>query len=242
MEYEHPQQHSSSDQPQRKKVSKSQPDTGDFPIQKPGRSTFNIANIPAYPSTQGSTLEQSLQSEDVNRDILDSTTLIAHAQAGLVAFGPVGVAIAVGVTGITISIWLNSPSGRKFLGEITDVVGRGVDATLNELQRILNQGGELAKQQYHNIEEYIKNVVNFAKGGKRDREREDREFKDAVKKIEKIIGRKLSVEEERALHDAITKQGYTFWEIVITGVQMFGESEDLDKIPRNAVPEGWEWW
>jgi hypothetical protein len=68
------------------------------------------------------------------------------------------------------------------------------------------------------------------------------QYKGAVKEIEKIIGRKLDNEELKELHENITGEGLGFWEIVITGVQNFGEPEDLEKIPVDKVPEGWEWW
>jgi hypothetical protein len=88
--------------------------------------------------------------------------MTAQAQMGLVVFGPVGVAVAIGITGvITISIWQNSPDGQRLLGEITDVVGRGIDGSIEELQRILDRGGNLAKQQARNIEKFITEV--FAK-------------------------------------------------------------------------------
>jgi hypothetical protein len=169
MEYERRQQYNSSDRTQRRKAPDPQPDAAGSPMLKQGGLGINLANLSAYSSTRGSTLEQSSQSGGADRDIpdsTDSTTLVAQAQAGLVAFGPVGVAVAVGITGITISIWLNSPDGRKFLGEITDVVSRGIDGTLNELQRILDQGGELVREQYQSIEEYIRRNVFFSQRGR----------------------------------------------------------------------------
>jgi hypothetical protein len=76
----------------------------------------------------------------------------------------------------------------------------------------------------------------------KDRDAQKKVHAGAVKEIERIIGRKLSKEELDLLHEAIIGQGYGFWEIVITGVDMFGNPGDLDKIPRDTVPEGWEWW
>jgi hypothetical protein len=45
-------------------------------------------------------------------------------------------------------------------------VGRGVNGTLNEVQLILHEGGELARQQYQNIEEYIRRNVLFSQRGR----------------------------------------------------------------------------
>jgi hypothetical protein len=93
-----------------------------------------------------------------NINIPKSPTMTAQAQAGLVAFGPVGLVVAVGITGITISVWLNTPDGQKFLGEITNVVGRGVDGTIEELKRILEQGGKDAVRQLKGIENLIRGI------------------------------------------------------------------------------------
>jgi hypothetical protein len=162
MEYERPQQYNSSDRSQRKKVPDPQPDAVGSPMLKQGRLSINIANIPAYSSSRGSTLEQSLQSGGVNSDIPDSTTLpdsatlIAQAQAGLIFFGPVGIGVAVGITGaIALSIWVNTPEGQQLIGKITDIVGRGINSTLEELGRILERAGGEAVEQAARIEEFI---------------------------------------------------------------------------------------
>jgi Bacterial toxin 33 len=42
-----------------------------------------------------------------------------------------------------------------------DVVGRGLDGSIEELNRILDRGGNLAKQQARNIEKFVRGV--FAK-------------------------------------------------------------------------------
>jgi len=50
---------------------------------------------------------------------------------------------------------------------------------------------------------------------------QNREFREAVRQIEKQIGRKLTQGEIRWLHDEISKQGFSLWEIVEIGVEMF---------------------
>jgi hypothetical protein len=51
---------------------------------------------------------------------------------------------------------------------------------------------------------------------------QNKQFADAVREIEKRIGRKLSKGEIRRLHDAISDQDYGFHDIVEEGVSMFG--------------------
>jgi hypothetical protein len=50
---------------------------------------------------------------------------------------------------------------------------------------------------------------------------QNKQFDDAVREIEKQIGRKLSKDERRQLHDEVSKQGMGFHEIVEHGVAMF---------------------
>ncbi|MCG8362988.1 MAG: hypothetical protein MJA27_06595 [Pseudanabaenales cyanobacterium] len=148
-------------------------------------------------------------------------------------FGPVGIAIAFTVTGITLSIWLNN-GGWEQIGEIIDITSRGISGTLDELRRILNRAGPAAIEQFNDIEDYLRNNVFPASNTE-----EDRQARGAIREIERIIGRRLSDDERTELHNAIHGQGYGFWEIVIVGVQMFGAAEDLDKIPKNRWPEDW---
>jgi hypothetical protein len=108
-----------------------------------------------------------------------SPTTVAQAQAGLVAFGPVGIVVAVGITGITISVWLNTPDGQKFLGSITDVVGRGVDGTIQELQRLLNGAGATASQQLKSIEDFVKKGI-FTSNGNSSKEEVDETIADLL--------------------------------------------------------------
>ena len=51
---------------------------------------------------------------------------------------------------------------------------------------------------------------------------QNKQFADAVREIEKRIGRKLSKNEIRRLHDAISGQDYGFHDIVEEGIGMFG--------------------
>lgn len=51
---------------------------------------------------------------------------------------------------------------------------------------------------------------------------QNKQFADAVREIERRIGRKLSKGEIRRLHDVISGQDYGFHDIVEEGVGMFG--------------------
>jgi membrane protein involved in colicin uptake len=50
---------------------------------------------------------------------------------------------------------------------------------------------------------------------------QNKQFRDAVKDVEKQIGRKLSDTEKQQLHREISGQGYGYHDIVDTGVGMF---------------------
>jgi len=83
----------------------------------------------------------------------------ALAAAPAVVFGPVGLAVAVGITGVTIVIWLNN-GGWQQIGEIADVIGKGIEGTLQELKEILNRAGEAASNQLDAIEDFITKTVS----------------------------------------------------------------------------------
>lgn len=51
---------------------------------------------------------------------------------------------------------------------------------------------------------------------------QNKQFADAVREIERRIGRRLSQDEIRRLHDAISVQDYGYHDIVEEGVAMFG--------------------
>jgi hypothetical protein len=83
----------------------------------------------------------------------------ALAAAPAVVFGPVGLAVAVGITGVTIVIWLNN-GGWQQIGEIADVIGKGIEGTLQELKEILNRAGEAASNQLEQVENIITKTVS----------------------------------------------------------------------------------
>jgi RHS repeat-associated protein len=65
-------------------------------------------------------------------------------------------------------------------------------------------------------------------GGGRDRSnrppnnvRQNKSFDDAVKEIEKKLGRNLTKDQQQRLHHAITGQNYTYWDIIDEGTSMF---------------------
>jgi hypothetical protein len=82
----------------------------------------------------------------------------ALAPAGAVVFGPVGVAVVFGVTAVTIVIWLNNGGWQK-IGEIADVLRKGIEGTLQELREILNRAGEAARNELDKIEKYVRPIL-----------------------------------------------------------------------------------
>jgi len=90
------------------------------------------------------------------------------AVAPAVAFGPVGVTVAVGVVRVTIVVlWLNN-GGWEEIGRITDAISKGIDGTLEELRTILDQANNAAREQLERIEEYIGTVLMAAPGNQAD--------------------------------------------------------------------------
>jgi hypothetical protein len=51
---------------------------------------------------------------------------------------------------------------------------------------------------------------------------QNRQFRDAVRRIEEILGRYLTYKELDMLHREISGKGYSFEEIVNIGLGMFG--------------------
>ena len=158
--------------------------------------------------------------------------------AGAVTFGPIAIVIVgAGLTfGVTV-YWLNN-GGWEQIGYVANVIARGITGTIEDIREMAASANQAAVAQVDRIEDYLTEHIFFAKK-KKGNQSENNEFKRAVQKIEEIIGRKLTDTEKRQLHDEITGQNYTFWEIVITGVERFGTSEDLNKIPRDKWPPGW---
>ncbi|WTK82917.1 Hint domain-containing protein [Streptomyces sp. NBC_01511] len=56
----------------------------------------------------------------------------------------------------------------------------------------------------------------------RGNQAENKEFKDALREIEQILGREITPAERRSLHDRITGQGYGYHRIVEEGRGLFG--------------------
>ncbi|MDF3144432.1 MULTISPECIES: hypothetical protein [unclassified Streptomyces] len=59
----------------------------------------------------------------------------------------------------------------------------------------------------------------------RGNQAENREFKDALREIERNLGRDITPAERRALHDRITGQGYGYHRIVEEGKGLFGGAD-----------------
>jgi hypothetical protein len=58
-----------------------------------------------------------------------------------------------------------------------------------------------------------------------DNRQQNRRFREAIRQIERAVGRKLSFTERRRLHDEITKGDYTLREIIDLGSGMFRKAE-----------------
>jgi len=69
-------------------------------------------------------------------------------------------------------------------------------------------------------------ILNMSNGNNKgdcpgNNQAQNKQFRDAVKNVEKQIGRKLSATEKQQLHREISGQGYGYHDIVDTGVGMF---------------------
>ncbi|MBG1265342.1 hypothetical protein [Nostoc sp. WHI] len=65
-------------------------------------------------------------------------------------------------------------------------------------------------------------ILMSSGGTPRNNQAQNKQFADAVREIERRIGRKLSQDEIRRLHDTISGQDYGYHDIVEEGVGMFG--------------------
>lgn len=65
-------------------------------------------------------------------------------------------------------------------------------------------------------------------GSPRNDQAQSKQFNDAVREIERQIGRRLTRDEKEQLHRAISKQNLGFHEIVAEGVGMFGRWDAYD--------------
>jgi len=99
----------------------------------------------------------------------------ALAPAGAIVFGPVAVVVGVGI----IVIWLNNGGWQK-IGEITDVLRKGIEGTLQELRDILNSAGEAARNELDRIEDLVRQVFMSRKDkGEEGEEKKQEEESEA---------------------------------------------------------------
>ena len=56
-----------------------------------------------------------------------------------------------------------------------------------------------------------------------DNKQQNRQFREAIRQIQRAIGRKLSFTERRRLHDEITGGDYGLREIIDIALAMFGK-------------------
>jgi hypothetical protein len=162
-------------------------------------------------------VQQTVKSKQIAQTKTEAIQRFAPALAPSIAFGPVGLTI-VGLT--IVVLWLNN-GGWKEIGRISNAIARGIDGTLEDLENILARSGNAATGRLREIKDYIQEHI-FLMGTPRNNQAQNRQFADAVREIERRIGRKLSKDEIRRLHDAISGQDYDYHDIVEEGVGMFG--------------------
>lgn len=73
-----------------------------------------------------------------------------------------------------------------------------------------------------NHESYV--ITKNDPGCPQSREVQDKQFKDAVKELEKKLGKKLNPSEVRELHDHVSGQDYGYHELVEEGYWLLGGS------------------
>lgn len=113
------------------------------------------------PQLRTSSLSQSVIQRAVTTSGGEGDTerhLAVATLAPTLIFGPVGLTITVGVAaGLVITVWLNN-GGWEVIGEITNVIHRGLDNTLQELRNILGRAGREAERQVEEIEERVRQI------------------------------------------------------------------------------------
>jgi len=143
------------------------------------------------------------------------------SQGNLYAFAAVAVGggiLILFAAGAFIVYWQRTEKDRE------EVLRVAVDWTKDTADSVTEQivaGLKNINESAGLLRDSIKGVVNnvFAANN----EAENKQFKDAVREIEKKIGRKLTKDEIRRLHDAISGEGYGYWDIVGIGEDMFGD-------------------
>ncbi|HBL58646.1 MAG TPA: hypothetical protein DDZ80_09055 [Cyanobacteria bacterium UBA8803] len=96
-------------------------------------------------------------------------------------------------------------------------------AKLQIAEQVAKQMGWSVTKALQMINVYMSASNNRGGGGTPgNNQAQNRQFRGAVQEIERRIGRKLSKDEIRQLHDTITGQNYGYHEIVEEGIGMFG--------------------
>jgi hypothetical protein len=172
---------------------------------------------------------------------LDSEVISDKAAVAIPVIGITAVVVA----GILVIYWQVTEQERREALRIpinweTDTI----DSVVNQVLAGINQSGfSILSGGFHDsIRSGVESVFAARRGNTPENNSDqNKQFNDAVKAVERLRGKPLSEEERNAFHKAVSGQGYGFWEMVITGVDMFCP-EALNRIPRDKVPEGWEWW
>lgn len=107
------------------------------------------------------------------------------------------------VGGFTIGLGVTTSTGAA-------LIGHGLTQTTRHAQ-------EIRQPQWNNT------IYKNDPGSPQSREVQDKQFQDAVKEIEKQLGKPLSDKERRKLHDHISGQGYGYHEIIDEGYWLFND-------------------
>jgi len=99
-------------------------------------------------------VQQTTASKPIARMKTEVIQRVAVA-APAVVFGPVGLTIV----GFGIVVWYLNNGGWEEIGRISNVIARGIDGTLEDLENILNRAGDTAREGLREIEDYIREHI-----------------------------------------------------------------------------------
>jgi hypothetical protein len=181
-----------------------------------------------FPQGKSSTDQRTPQADGDLYAIVDGGVITIPLAVGTIL-------VVVGVTGIIIN-WKDISGTLTQLGQITvdwvnDTVSDVTTRIINLVSRVTGASRNILEGAREAIEGVVSQVFEARRGKTpKNNQAQNDQFDDAVRKIEKIIGRKLKDKEIRRLHEAISGEGYGFHEIVDLGVAMFGDPEHQSEV------------
>ncbi|NGX32167.1 MAG: hypothetical protein K1060chlam4_00208, partial [Candidatus Anoxychlamydiales bacterium] len=139
----------------------------------------------------------------VAADIADSTLGLLEIATGFIGLGGSGT-FEIGTFGIGTLVAAPVAAGSAIL--VVDGARRIANG-----YALFRKGSKI----------YDHNLDKQHKGTPKSNDSQNTQAKDARRKIEQELGRKLSKDEKRHLHDTIHGQNYGYWEIVEEGIELF---------------------